>query len=248
MGDLTGKTAVITGAARGIGEAFAVRLAQDGAAVAAVDILDPSETVEKVTAMGGKAISVKADISLPEEVERIYATVKKELGAVQILVNNAGLHPEPQPFENLTFEYWRKVMSVNIDSMFLLTKAFIPDMKAANWGRIINLGSSSANLAPPDGAPYVTSKGAVVPFSRAVATEFGKHNITCNAISPNPVRTPGAHIIPEEVFQTIAAMQPVPHVMEPRDVVGIASFLCTDEAAFITGQNLHVDGGMVRGD
>ena len=249
MAYLAGKVAVVTGAARGMGARFATRLAEEGATIVATDILDCDATVAAIQAQGGTAIAVKGDISSPDAVDRL-AEKAAAIGGAQILINNAGLHPQPMPFEDLSFEYWRKTMSVNLDAMFLTIKAFLPAMRTAGWGRIINLSSSSYNAAPPMGAPYVSSKGGVLGLTRAVATEAGKFGVTCNAIAPNPVRTPGAEggPISEEMFQQVAAMQPVPRVMVPDDVAGIVAFLCRDEAAFITGQHLHVDGGMVRGD
>ncbi len=244
---LQGKVAVVTGAARGIGAELARALAAEGAAVVATDILDCTDTVANIESQGGRALGVVGDISSPEAVAEIAERSNQAFGPAHILVNNAGLHPNPMPFEDLTFEYWKRTVAVNLDAMFLTIQAFLPQLKANGWGRIINISSSSVNVAPPNGAPYVASKAGVVGLTRAAATEFGKYDITVNSVAPNPVRTPGADgAISEDMFQFIAQMQPIPKVMEPKHLAGTILFLCTDGAEFITGQNLHVDGGMVR--
>lgn len=249
MGFLEGKTAVITGAARGIGAAIAFRLAREGATIAIVDIGDASQSLADIREVGVDCAAFPIDVSDPAAVERLREELTARLGAPSVLVNNAALHPHPTAFADLTFDYWRRTMAVNLDSVFLMTKAFLPAMRTAGWGRIVNVSSAAYNAAPPNGAPYIASKGGVVGLTRAVATEAGADGVTCNAIAPNPVRTPGADgSVTEEMFRMIAATQPVNKVMEPRDVAGVVAFLCRQEAGFMTGQHLHIDGGAVRGD
>jgi len=247
MGFLQDKVAVVTGAARGIGAEMARALAAEGAAVVATDILHCDATVDSIRAAGGRAFGIVGDIGSETDVATLAQESARTFGLAHILVNNAGLHPDPMPFEQLSLAYWRRTMMVNLDAMFLTIQAYLPQMKANGWGRIVNISSSSANTAPPNGAPYVASKAGVIGLTRAAATEFGRYNITVNAIAPNPVRTPGADgAISEDMFQAIAATQPIPMVMEPRHLTGTLLFLCSDGAEFMTGQNLHVDGGMVR--
>lgn len=249
MGFLDGKTVLVSGAARGIGAAIAFRLAREGAKVAIADIIEAEQTVGEIREVGVECEAFATDVSDPASVARLRDAVTARLGAPSVLVNNAALHPHPTSFSELTFDYWRKTMAVNLDSVFLMSQAFLPAMRAAGWGRIINVSSAAYNAAPPNGAPYIASKGGVVGLTRAIATEVGADGVTCNAIAPNPVRTPGADgSVTEEMFQMIASTQPVNRIMEPRDVAGVAAFLCRQEASFMTGQHLHIDGGAIRGD
>jgi NAD(P)-dependent dehydrogenase (short-subunit alcohol dehydrogenase family) len=233
------KVAVVTGAAGGIGRAFAKRLAQDGADVVIADLNPATETVKLVEAAGRRAIACKCDVASPDSVAALAKDVDLTFGRCDILINNAGIYPL-KPFEEMTFADWRHVMSINLDAAFLTTSTFIPGMKQRGWGRIVNMSSSTVNTVVTHYAHYIASKGGVVGFTRALASEFGAFGITLS-------RTPrfGRNSMDEE-FAALAARQAIPRPEVPEDLVGAMSFLTSDDAAFITGQTLYVDGGMVR--
>ncbi len=250
---LESKIVLVTGAAGGLGQAFARRLAQDGAHVVLVDIKPCDETAAMVEAAGREAISVICDITAEESVSYLASEVDMRFGRCDILVNNAGIYPI-QPFEQVTFAEWRRVMSLNLDAVFLVTKAFASGMKRRGWGRIINVSSSTFNMVASGYTHYIASKGGVVGFTRALATEMGNFGVTVNAISPSLTRTPGTEgraprpgrASMDQEFEQIARLQPIRRVQVPEDLVGVVSFLASDDSAFMTGQTLYVDGGMVR--
>ena len=247
------KVAVVTGAAMGLGQAFARRLAEEGAHVAVVDVAPGDATVKLVEAAGRDALACHCDVSSPESVAAMAEAVNKRFGGCDILVNCAGIFPQ-RPFEQMTFTDWRKVLSINLDGLFLVTSAFVPGMKQRGWGRIVNLASSTLGTVVTGFVHYVSSKGGIVGFTRALASELGPHGITVNAISPGLTRTPGALARPpragiasmEEEFESIAQTQAIKRTEVPEDLVGTVAFLTSDDAAFITGQTLNVDGGRVR--
>lgn len=251
--NLDNKIALITGAAGGLGQAFASRLAQDGAHVVLVDIKPCDDTARMVKNSGREAMPVICDITSEESVGYLASEVETRYGRCDILVNNAGIYPI-QPFEQVTFADWRRVMALNLDAVFLVTKAFAAGMKRRGWGRIINVSSSTFNMVASGYTHYIASKGGVVGFTRALATEMGNHGVTVNAISPSLTRTPGTEgrkprpgrASMDEEFAEIAKLQPIRRVQVPDDLVGVVSFLASDDSAFMTGQTLYVDGGMVR--
>lgn len=247
MGKLEGKIAVVTGGARGIGRALAERLAADGADIVSIDLNNSSETVEAVEALGRRALSVKADVSQPESVQAAATTVEQEWGPAHILVNNAGLHPFQKRFAETDYALWRKTMEVNLDSVFLMAKAFYPQLQKNGWGRIVNMSSSVVNVAPLGGVHYITSKAAIVGLTRALAREMGADGITVNAIAPSLVATEGAAEMGMSTNEVSAVVntQIIQQVMQAGDLAGAVSFICSDDAAFFTGQHFHADGGIV---
>src|SRR5262245_40616532 len=184
------KVAVITGAANGIGQAFAKRLAEDGVHVAIADIAPGDATVKLVEAAGRQALACKCDVTSPDSVKATAAEVQKTFGHCDILINCAGVFPQ-KAFDDMTFEDWRRVLSINLDSAFLMSAAFVPGMKQRKWGRIVNMASATLGSVPTGFVHYVSSKAGLVGFVRALAGELGPHGITVNAIAPSLTRSPG---------------------------------------------------------
>lgn len=247
---LEGKTAVVTGAARGIGHAYVERLAADGANVVAVDIDDPTDSLAGL-AGGGEKLGLVCDISQPGQADAVVKTVLDRFGRVDILVNNAGIFPTTS-LDTVTIELWRRVQAVNVEPILRFAKAFAPGMKAAGWGRIVNTGSANTLLQGKDLA-YMTSKASVHGLTRALANELGESGITVNAIAPSVVATAGFlgrtrtdGPTAEEVFARVSAMQTIKRPSVPTDLANALGFLVSEAADFITGQIIHVDGGLTR--
>jgi NAD(P)-dependent dehydrogenase (short-subunit alcohol dehydrogenase family) len=243
-----GRTAVVTGAAAGIGQAYAQRLAEDGARVVIADIADGAETVSLVEAAGSEALAVECDVSSGEDVAALAVAAGDRFGTVDILVHNAGIYPI-QEFADMTFEQWRKVLSVNLDSAFHLCHELLPAMREQQWGRVILIASNTFHAGIGGMSHYVASKGGLIGFLRSLAAEVGEEGVTVNGVAPSLVRSKGTIEGPHEelgLFEFVAQGQAIKRTEEPADLVGAVSFLTSDDAAFITGQTLCVDGGWVR--
>jgi NAD(P)-dependent dehydrogenase (short-subunit alcohol dehydrogenase family) len=241
-----GKVAVITGAATGLGQAFARRLAEESVNIGIADVTPAHETEAMVNAAGREVFSRTCDVASPESVRMFADAVLERYGHVDILVNNAGIYPRSS-FAEIDYDEWRNVLAVNLDSAFLMCKAFVPGMQQRHWGRVVNIASNTFWLASPMRLHYITSKAALIGFSRALATEVGESGVTVNAIAPGLTRTEtttsGLHAA---VFDSVAAQQAIKRSELPEDLAGTVAFLTSDDAAFITGQTISVDGGLVR--
>ena len=237
MGRLKGKVAIVTGGAMGIGKAIAARLAKDGASVVVAD-LHKAQTA---------ALSLQVDVSKESDAARMAAEAVKAFGRIDILVNNAAVFSslELRPFENIPIDEFRRVMEVNIMGVWLCCRACVPHMRKSGGGRIINLASGAPLKGVPLFLHYIASKGAVISMTRGLARELGKDAITVNALAPgftlseNVAKVP-AHVRQGEITRTTRA---IPRDEKPEDLVGTVSFLASDDAAFMTGQTLVVDGG-----
>ena len=245
---LQGRVAIVTGGGSGIGKAIATRLAGDGAAVAIADIQGAGPAAAEIArATGAKTLGLTVDVASEADVARMAADTAKQLGRIDILVNNAALFSslELQDFEKIEAAEWRRVMEVNTLGVFLCCRACATHMRSAGGGRIINLASGAPLKGVPFFLHYIASKGAVIAMTRGLARELGGDRITVNALAPgftlseNVARHPG-HMKHGEASRLSRAIK---RDETPADLVGAASFLASDDAAFITGQTLVVDGG-----
>jgi 3-oxoacyl-[acyl-carrier protein] reductase len=243
--NLSDKVAIVTGAGRGIGHAIALKLAEDGATVAVSDILakEAEAVAGEIKAAGGKSLAVMADVSLAADVTRLVEAAIKACGRIDILVNNAGIARD-KLLVRMSEEDWDRVLDVDLKSVFLCTKAVLRPMLKQRWGRIISLSSIAGVTGNPGQANYASAKAGVIGFTRTVAREVGSHGITANAIAPGFIETDMTGQMKEDWRQEIKRNIPLGRFGTPRDVAGAVAFLASDEAGYITGQVLGVDGGM----
>jgi len=239
------RVAVVSGAAQGIGKAVAERLASEGATVACVDI-NGAGAEATAKALGGMAFAVTCDIGDPQAVAMLFRTVGERAHKLDVLVNAGAIVPFVA-WDQLDFEEWRRIMRVNLDGLFLMCRAGSDMMRKTGYGRIVNICSNSIFAGTPNMAHYVASKGGVLTFSRALATELGAHRITVNSVCPGLTDTEGVQKTPhKEAFGFVEMLQAIKGHGKPSDIVPAIAFLASEEAHWITGQALAVDAGMIR--
>jgi 3-oxoacyl-[acyl-carrier protein] reductase len=241
--DLTGKTALVTGSTRGIGRAIAETLAGAGARVAVVG-RDQAKAKEAAAAVGGGAHGFAADVREPDSIVALVEGVEKEFGQIDILVNNAGLTRDNILFR-LKDDDWNAVLDANLRGAFVAIRATARGMIKRRWGRIINIASVVGITGNKGQANYAASKAGLIGLTKSVAKELGSRNVLVNAVAPGFIETDMTAAMTPEARTALSAQIPLERLGSPRDVAGVVAFLASDHAAYITGQTLVVDGGMV---
>ena len=244
---LTGRVAIVTGSARNIGRTIALRLAADGAAVVVNAVQDSAAAdavAHEISKAGGQAMAHVADVTNEEAVQKMVGMAATAFGRIDIMVSNASVRGQV-PIEKMSLEEWHRVLAVPLDGAFLLSKACIPHMKKNNWGRIITLGGISAYIGTKNRAHLLAAKAGLVGFTRGIAAEVADRGITCNVVSPGHIdtdRPASAGVRPPLVVRP-----PIDRFGRPDEVASMVRYLCLPEAAYITGQTMHVNGGLYMG-
>jgi len=235
--------AIVTGSARGIGQAIALKLAEVGATVVVSDIDEAEPVAEEIRAMNRRSLAILANVSLSSEVATLVETTISNYGRVDILVNNAGITRD-QLVLRMSDEDWDKVLNVNLKSVFLCSRAVLRHMIKQRWGRIISISSIVGVVGNAGQANYASAKAGIIGFTRTIAREVASRGITANAIAPGFIDTKMTQRLEEDQRQELMRRIPLGYLGTPRDVAEAVSFLASEEARYITGQVLGVDGGM----
>lgn len=242
---LGGKVAIVTGAGQGIGKAIALKLASYGAdvAVADVNLAAAEETSREIKSYGKRSLAMKVDVASLKETEEMAEKVFKELEAIHILVNNAGITRDGLILR-MTEEDWDKVIAVNLKGSFNCTKAALKYMTKARWGRVINIASVVGVMGNPGQANYAASKAGLIGLTKTVAREYAGRNITCNAVAPGFIETAMTEVLPQNVKEELLKQIPLGRLGGANDVAMGVVFLASNAAGYITGQVLNINGGM----
>jgi pyridoxal 4-dehydrogenase len=241
---LENRVAIVTGSAQGIGRAIAQKLDAEGATVVLADV--NAEGAEQAAGALERAQAMECDVSSQEAVEALVARVLEEHGKVDALVNNAAIVPFI-PWDEVDLDHWQKIIDTNLTGVYICSRAVYTPMREAGYGRIVNIASNTVMAGTPNMAAYVAAKGGVWGFTRALATEVGGYGITVNAVAPGLTATEGVLASPHaEAFEFVQSLQAIPRRGESEDIAPTVSFLCSEEAGWVTGQMVVVDGGHTR--
>ena len=243
MKKLDGQIVIITGGARGIGEGICKIFCNEGATVALWDVLEEGQTTaDNISADGGSIFFQKVDVTSQDSVDSAVANIIDNHGKIDVLINNAGVIRD-RSILKMTREEWDMVRSVNVDSLFITTKAVLPHMKSANYGRIISASSINAFQGAFGQTNYSASKAAIVGFTHSLCREVGKYNITVNAVAPGFIKSEMTDSMPEEIIKAGITQIPVGRIGTPEDMAHAYLFLASKEAGFVSGHTLHANGG-----
>jgi 3-oxoacyl-[acyl-carrier protein] reductase len=248
--DMTSRVALVTGSARGIGQAIAMKLAEAGADVVVNDIeaaWDPlNSVVSDIKALGRQSMAITADVSSPEDVASMFTTAHEKFGRIDILVNNAGVTRD-QLIIRMSDEDWDTVLNIDLKSAFLCSRSVLRYMIKQRWGRIISIASVVGIIGNAGQANYAAAKAGIIGLTRSIAKEVGSRGITVNAIAPGYIQTRMTEQLDEKQTQELLSHVPLNSLGTPRDVAEAVAFLASEEARYITGHVLNVDGGMANG-
>ena len=246
---LKDRVVIVTGAGQGIGRVFAKAFAQAGARVVIAELNEEraGKVAGEILKADGEALAVTTDVADPGSIDEMVEVAMGEWGRIDVLINNAGIFStlEMRPFDQIPLDEWERVLRVNLTGPFLCARAVLPAMRAAKWGRIINIASGAVRLGRPNYLHYIATKGALMSMSLSMARELGPDGITVNAILPGATFTEiERKTVTPEQKQKIIAMQCIPRAETPDDLVGAALFLASDASGFVTGQSINLDGGV----
>jgi 2-hydroxycyclohexanecarboxyl-CoA dehydrogenase len=248
----TGRTALVTGGARGIGQAIAIALAEDGHAVAVADLRaeEAQEAAEQINASGGRAVGVRMDVTSAESVASAIASASAAFGAVEVLVNSAGWD-DLKPFVDTDEALWDRVVEINYKGVLRTTHATLPGMLERGYGRIINIGSDAGRVGSSMEAVYAGAKGGVIAFTKTIAREAARKGVTANVVCPGPTDTPMLREVvaasgpdAEKIISSMTSGVPMKRLGKPNEIATAVRFFAREDAAFITGQTLSVSGGL----